>query len=138
LRYPALLAPEFELEQFSDLFYPLERCVIYDAGSRAFQPSEFLEDVISYWSELLRLARKGLTLAEALSERWPVSEYRLPWVEFRDRKLETWKGLKEGWLRRLHRAGARIGGPGFQRRSSSPRALVELCERRLRRLRDQS
>ena len=135
LRYPALLAPEYELEQFKNSFYPLERCVIYDAGSRAFHPSEFLEDVTSYWNELLHLAQNGLTLGEVLSERWPALDYRLPWAEFRAGKLQTWKGLDEGWLRRLYRVGSRMGEGAFQRRVSSPHALVELCERRLRRLR---
>lgn len=131
LRHPALLAPEFERSQFGKVVYPLERCVIYDAGSRAFNPSRFLREVGAYWEELLRLARRGLTLKEAYFERWPAGEYLLSWPEFRDLKSRTWKGLNEGSLRDIYRYGGRPHRDAFQRRSGSSRALVEICERRL-------
>jgi uracil phosphoribosyltransferase len=70
IRKDAVMAPEFAASQDESFVYPLERCVIYDAGSRAFDVPTYVEDVVGYWRELGRLAEKGFTLEEALAERW--------------------------------------------------------------------
>ena len=75
IRYPSLLAPEFELSQYENVTHPLERCTIYDGGSRSFDTVEYVNEAISYWEELKQLALDGFTLYEALKERWP--EYEL-------------------------------------------------------------
>lgn len=69
LRNPSLLAPEFAKSQAENPAYPLERCTIYDAGSRAFHVSEYLEDVHDYWQQVLTLAQNGLSYADYLAER---------------------------------------------------------------------
>lgn len=71
VRFDALLAPEFERSQYRNPAYPLERCGIYDAGSRAFDIPTYLRDVLEYWEQVLALAKGGFTLGEALRERWP-------------------------------------------------------------------
>lgn len=71
LRSPALMAPEFIKSQDDALQYALERCTIYDAGSRAFQVKTYLRDVHEYWTQVAELARKGTTLPEYLKERYP-------------------------------------------------------------------
>lgn len=71
LRRGALLAPEFALSQYETPSHALERCSIYDAGSRAFAIPEYAHDVVDYWERVRGLARDGLTLREALLERWP-------------------------------------------------------------------
>ena len=70
LRRDALLAPEFAWSQRESASYPLERCSIYDAGSRAFDVGTYLQDVRAYWQEVARLAHDGFTLRDALVERW--------------------------------------------------------------------
>jgi len=70
LRKDALLAPAFEASQTQSPAYPLERCAIYDAGSRAFDVPVYLGDVRGYWEGLRALAQDGLTLADALAARW--------------------------------------------------------------------
>ena len=70
MRCHSLLAPEFIESNFGAPSYPLERCTIYDAGSRAFQVSEYLDDVMDYWTQVLALA-KEMTFAEMLAERFP-------------------------------------------------------------------
>lgn len=69
IRRGALLAPEFEASQTESLAYALERCVIYDAGSRAFDVPAYLGEVSEYWAALAALAREGWTLWDALAER---------------------------------------------------------------------
>lgn len=74
LRTDALLAPAFAQSQLESVAHPLERCVIYDAGSRAFDVPHYLEDVIGYWKQVAALAADGFTLAEALAERWDIGD----------------------------------------------------------------
>ena len=71
LRTEALLAPAFAASQWDAVTHPLERCSIYDAGSRAFDVPAYLEDVREYWRQVAGFAASGWTLAEALAERWP-------------------------------------------------------------------
>lgn len=78
IRHPALLAPEFENSQLENPAYPLERCTIYDAGSRAFRVPTHLEDVQEYWEILRRLGEKGITLNDMVNHRWPFNVRYLP------------------------------------------------------------
>lgn len=71
LRRGALMAPEFIESQYEDPASPLERCVIYDAGSRAFWLPEYFRDFRGYWREVLSLAEAGLRFDEYLRERCP-------------------------------------------------------------------
>jgi len=71
LRYKSLMAPEFVESQYLYPSFPLERCTIYDAGSRAFWLPEYLEDVYEYWEQNLALAREGVSFEELLKERFP-------------------------------------------------------------------
>lgn len=71
VRRDATLAPEFVESQYEDPAFPIERCAIYDAGSRAFLPDEHLADVADYWRQTLALARTGVTYAQLLAERFP-------------------------------------------------------------------
>lgn len=75
MRCNSLLAPEFVESNFAAPSYPLERCTIYDAGSRAFQVTEYLEDVFDYWTKVLALAER-MTFAELMAERFPEIDIR--------------------------------------------------------------
>ena len=35
--------------------FPVERCTIYDAGSRAFEAEVYLQDVLDYWKQIQSL-----------------------------------------------------------------------------------
>lgn len=72
LRRDAEMTPEFLASQYEHPTYPLERCTIYDAGSRAFWIPDYLEDVGDYWEQTLHLAEKGMTFQELLQERCPI------------------------------------------------------------------
>ncbi|MDX9720257.1 MAG: hypothetical protein RBU37_05900 [Myxococcota bacterium] len=68
----ALHTPELALSQLEDLAAALERCAIYDAGSRAFDLPTYLADVREYWEQVAQLAEEGVSLAEWAQERWPL------------------------------------------------------------------
>lgn len=85
VRRNALMAPEFVASHYENPAYPLERCAIYDAGSRAFFVKDYAADVRSYWEAVLALARAGVTFAELLAERFPA----LDAAHFGDVSLEA-------------------------------------------------
>lgn len=72
LRWNALMAPEFIESQYESPAYPLERCIIYDAGSRAFWLREYIQDVIGYWRQNLEFAERGISFHDLLKERFPL------------------------------------------------------------------
>jgi hypothetical protein len=134
MRSPCLLAPEFELSQYDSLSYPLERCVIYDAGTRAFEVEEYMKRLEGYWREIRHFAEQGWTLEEALHERWPEDEYRLPFSEFKKFKGTQWRGVDDAFLKRLYTAHQKRWTKAFQKKAQTSRALIEVCDRRLREL----
>ena len=71
LRSPAVLAPEFIESQREALPYALERCTIYDAGSRAYDVNEYLEDVLDYWEKVREVGARGVSVRDYLTERFP-------------------------------------------------------------------
>lgn len=71
LRRDSVLMPEFIAGQEEEVSYALERCTIYDAGSRAYDVEEYAADVLEYWSQVKELAEKGMTAEQYLAERYP-------------------------------------------------------------------
>ncbi|MCG8618720.1 MAG: hypothetical protein MI802_21070 [Desulfobacterales bacterium] len=71
LRRDAVMAPEFVESQYENPSFPLQRCTIYDAGSRAFWTPEYLEDLLDYWTRVRQLADTGVTFENLLAERFP-------------------------------------------------------------------
>jgi hypothetical protein len=71
LRGGGVLAPEFLESQYGNPAYPIERCTIYDAGSRAFDLPEYFADVRGYWEANLELAADGMTYEQLLRQRMP-------------------------------------------------------------------
>jgi hypothetical protein len=68
LRHGSHLAPEFIESQYESPMFPVERCTIYDAGSRAFEPDVYLEDVMEYWQAVAELNQ---SFQDYLRERFP-------------------------------------------------------------------
>lgn len=134
IKQQALLAPEFELSQYDDLFAPLERCAIYDAGSRAFDVVEYLDDVTKYWEQMCKLSRRGYTLKEALRERWPEEEYGRK-DRFLAAKKASWRGVDREKILSIREAYKERWTNDFKVWASSREALECVCEDRLARLR---
>lgn len=70
MRRDALLAPEFIESNYITPSYPMERCTIYDAGSRAFQVHEYVDDVMDYWRKVLKLSER-MSFEAMMAERFP-------------------------------------------------------------------
>lgn len=96
LRRDSLLAPEFVASQYQAPSFPIERCTIYDAGSRAFDPCEYFHDIADYWRKTLELARQGMSYARLVQERFPeVDAARFGAVDLRSLCEEQIKKLPD-------------------------------------------
>lgn len=130
IRKQALMAPEFEASQYESFAWPLERCAIYDAGSRAFDIPTYVDDVLEYWTETARYASEGWTLAEALEDRWPDDR-----PESHDAFVLShharWKGVDEAFVEHLYQKhhDRWNGEPG--RWIRTPEALTSVCVERI-------
>lgn len=69
LRHGPQLTPEFLESQYESPMFPVERCTIYDAGSRAFEVRAYLEDVLEYWEAVETL--QNASFEDYLRERCP-------------------------------------------------------------------
>jgi len=99
MRCQSLLAPEFIESNYAVPSYPLERCAIYDAGSRAFQVREYLDDVTDYWTRVRNLA-ETMTYTEMLTERFPeLDAHKFGEIELRDIAEIQLKKLTSAWNR---------------------------------------
>jgi hypothetical protein len=130
IRRDALLAPELEWSQYDDLSRPLERCAIYDAGSRAFDIPNYLADVLGYWRQVAALAREGMSLADAVLERWPDADPGTPEAH-RRRRLDLWRGLDPGELDALYERAAAAWSRQRAAGLATPGALESLSAQRV-------
>jgi hypothetical protein len=130
VRRGCLLAPEFEASQLESAAYPLERCTIYDAGSRAFDIPCYVEDVVGYWRQVAELAEGGFTLAEALEERLPGGDYASR-EAFTERRAALWQGVPRDEIERLHDLHLARWTPEFSARARTAAALSALCRERI-------
>ena len=131
IKTDSMLAPEFEASQYDNLYAPLERCTIYDAGSRAFDVAEYFNDVVQYWEQVRVLSRRGYTLREALKERWPESEYSSR-AAFDEATTNRWRGLESDFLDHLYACHQGRWTDSFKRWARTPEALESVCDDRLK------
>jgi hypothetical protein len=133
VRLDALLSPELALSQFEAPAYPLERCAIYDAGSRAFDIPTYRDDLLEYWGQVEQLAAGGLSLAQAILERWPDAR-AVTRTQFVDAHAPRWKDVDPALIDRIFAAQqafwAGLAGTGAD-------ALRELSRERMARLRSE-
>ncbi len=129
LRTECLLAPEFALSQYDQLYYPLERCTIYDAGNRAFDILRYKSEVQEYWAKMLQEANKGYTLWDALQERFPDQYSSLK--EFLDEKKQCWREISDNILYQMWLAHEQRWNSSFIEYAKTPDALRKICILRL-------
>lgn len=70
----AALAPEFEQALQENPIKALERCIVYDGGSRGFYPSHHFRDVLEYIEQVEQEMKKGATAYDLILERWENAE----------------------------------------------------------------
>jgi len=129
LRYPALLTPEFELSQFERTSYPLERCVIYDMGTKVFDNAVFLADLKGYWQKLMN---QGSTLAEAYRERWPLRPASSPGALQQELK-QVWPDVPEAVFAALQTARAK-NWQHLEKQGKTRSSLIRVCHQRIKHL----
>jgi len=134
MKYPAILAPEFELSQYENPSHFLERCVVYDGGLRSFDISEYLNEVISYWREVAHLTRYNYTLKKAIKERWPAQEYEQPFELFLKEKRNIYPDVSEELLEQLYEAHHNLWNKEFRKYSDTKEALCEFANSRIKNL----
>jgi len=127
IRYPALLSPEFELSQYERISYPLERCTIYDVGSRSFECLTHLEDVIGYWK---KLSNTGMTLYEAYKERWPEREYS-SLEKLKRTKKKTWRNMDSKLIKNLYQTYRKRWTPKRIKEANKKKSLKKFCAQRI-------
>ncbi len=125
LRRDCLLTPEFALSQYEQLYFPLERCTIYDAGSRAFDILLYKSELQEYWAKMLQEANNGYTLFDALQERYPdLYESKEAFIE---EKKNLWHGISDNFLQQMWLAHEQRWNPAFIEYAKSPDALKKIC-----------
>lgn len=129
LRRDCILTPEFALSQYDQVYYPLERCTIYDAGSRAFDILLYKAELQEYWAKMLQEANNGYTLFDALQERFP--DTYASKEEFLEQKKQHWCGIHEGLLQQMWAAREQRWNPSFIEYAKTPDALKKTCILRL-------
>ncbi len=125
IRRGAFMTAELEASQYHDTARLLERCVIYDAGSRAFDIPHYCEDVIEYWEEMASFAAEGWTLLEALDERWP-ERLRGTEEQFLALRRGSWRNVDDEEIRGLYRQLL-----DFWAQPAGAAELADLCAARL-------
>lgn len=130
VRRETLLAPEFARSQFDAVAWPLERCAIYDAGSRAFDIPTYVEDVLEYWEQVDALAAEGWTLRQALLERWPEMGPAAP-ATVLDAMHRAWRGLDPAFVSEFRATHATFWERAEERRVDTAEALAAVCRERI-------
>jgi hypothetical protein len=103
LPWRADLSPEFEQRLREVPQAGMERCVVYDGGSRGFYPSHHYADLLEYAGQVEESLAAGASLFDLMVERWEGAE-KLPaseiaalkrpeagaqWVEERKRRISS-------------------------------------------------
>ena len=129
LRKECILTPEFALSQYEQNYYPLERCTIYDAGSRAFDILLYKKELQEYWAKMLQEANNGYTLYDALQERFP-DVYPTQDIFLKEKRMQ-WKGVTDGFLQQFWLKHQERWTAQFIDYAKSPDALKKMCILRL-------
>lgn len=120
----AIITPEFAAELFEIPEHVLETCVIYDGGKRANNWDAHLNEVIEYWRRLRERAEGGLTLHQAIGERYP----------FDGSNLKAWREFHSAW-RELNDEEVSAPFVSWQKLMIDTRGgnLADLCRQRISR-----
>jgi hypothetical protein len=118
---------QLEIEALKSPTTLLERCAIYDGGSRSFEPALYLNNLARYW-QLIDGVASRLSVHELLAIKTDALDYQLPYEQWRKRR-PWWRDETDiETMRDLHRTGHNV----VEELQSI--GLKELCERRLKQI----
>lgn len=96
-------AIEFEAASLETAVCYLERCAIYDGGSRAFEPKVYLNNLREYWIARVR-EEDHLDVITLLRLKSNLLDYQLDFARWLE-KRPWWDSINHDELRRLHGRG---------------------------------
>lgn len=106
---------DFELARLESVNALFERCIIYDGGSRSFEPSFYFDNLVNYWNKLYNNADK-ISLKSFLRDRTDLFDYTISdesldefylhknktqFEELKQMKIETISKIEERGLRSI-------------------------------------
>jgi|GEM_PF-3940772 len=113
---------EFEDVSLSKPVCFLERCAIYDGGSRSFEPSVYLSHLYNYWASLKQNAT--FQVIQLLELKSNLVDYQLGFEDWL-RKRPWWNRMDKDKLHALHEKGQAA------LKALTSQSLSEICEGRL-------
>ena len=117
---------EFEEKNLANPVCFLERCAIYDGGSRSFEPATYLRNLFSYWQRLFQ-ERQELDIRRLLMLKSDLLDHELPFFDWVGKRY-WWRNTAESELRRIHEQGRDALG------NLLSRSLADVCEERMAQL----
>jgi hypothetical protein len=100
--FPATI--EFEMDSVNNPICFLERCAIYDGGSRAFEPKTYTNNLIRYWESL---KNSPFNIQELLKMKSNFLDYALPYEEWVE-KRSWWDNASNDQLQALYETGNKV------------------------------
>ncbi len=116
-------APEFESKGLVNPVCHLERCAIYDGGSRAFEPHTYLNNVRKYWLAM-RAHAQEISMEQLLGTKSSLLDYGLSYDSWSERR-PWWASVEAEELQSLYRAGVEA------LHALQTLQLEDICEERL-------
>ena len=124
------VAIEFERKCLMTPSCFMERCAIYDGGSRAFEPKLYLNNLQKYWKSIGELSYH-LDLIDLVSLKSNLTDYQhnfTGWIERRP----WWNNIEEYELRTLHQQGQEALA------TLKTRSIAEVAHKRLTEINERS
>ncbi len=102
-RKNAIYSIEFELEGLEKPASLLERCVIYDGGSRSFEPNLYLSNLFQYWVNLKSHLNTD-NYSELIQTKTNLFDYQKKYAEWLQ-GVSHWEGIDKERLSRIYEKG---------------------------------
>ncbi len=113
-----------ELDKLNNPTSFFERCVIYDGGSRSFEPSIYKENILRYWEGLYKIS-DSISIEKFLQDRTDLYNYKKLSKEKRNELLLTdEEQLRETFIDKIDETLSKVNDIG----------LKAICEERLTKL----
>lgn len=139
MRFPALQAPEMLRDSFKRIHSPLERCVIYDGGSRSFDVASYLREIIEYWEQVEQLADAGVSLDSYIEDRCPALSFSGGEQEFlKEMQCSIWPDVPQELILSVHKHWQEYHERLKPGNADSPHGLRNFCRERVDLLRHPS